>query len=86
MNLRTLARGKPCILCGEQDGTTVLHHIQIPGNHGTGIKPPDFPWGVRVCRSCHDYFHRNGRGDHKLMLMALGKQMLEYQREGVVRL
>jgi hypothetical protein len=64
----------------------VLHHIRVAGSGGMGMKPPDFPWGVRVCGECHDYLHNDGRGDYKSMLIALGKQMAIYKSEGVLEL
>lgn len=82
-DLRKSAEGKSCVLCGSTDGV-VLHHVQLPGNHGTGLKPDDFPWGVRVCHSCHAHFHGAGRADHKLMALAIGKQMLVYELEGLL--
>lgn len=85
VNLRKLAEGKACVLCGSHYGT-VLHHTLLPGNHGTGMKPPDFPWGVRLCAECHKYTHNEGRSDHKAMAMALGKQMIVYVAEGVLKL
>ena len=83
-DLRKLGRDKPCILCGST-GTTVLHHVQLPGNHGTGKKPADWPWGIRVCNSCHAYFHGEGRSDHKLMAVAIGKQQIQYATEGILQ-
>lgn len=84
MNLRAAARGKPCVLCWSFNGV-VLHHLQVPGNHGTGRKPDDFPWGVRLCSKCHEHFHNDGRSDHKGMLQAMGNQLLAYLEEGVVK-
>jgi hypothetical protein len=83
--LRRAAEGSPCILCGSTHGV-VLHHIQLPGNHGTGSKPGDFPWGVRVCADCHAHFHGAGRADYQAMALAIGKQMLAYLAEGAVKL
>lgn len=83
MNLRQEAKDKPCVCCGRNDGTTVLHHVRLPGNAGIGKKPADFPWGVRVCGECHHYLHHAGRADHKMMALAIGRQMLAYQAEGL---
>ena len=85
VSLRKLAEGKPCIVCSRNDGSTVLHHIRLPGNCGIGQKPDDFPWAIRCCSECHDHFHNEGRADHKLMLMSLGRQMRAYRDEGVIQ-
>jgi hypothetical protein len=85
MNLRKLAKDKSCTCCGCNDGTTVLHHIRVSGSGGTGLKPPDFPWGIRVCAACHSYLHGAGRADYRCMVTAMGRQMLVYEAEGVIR-
>jgi hypothetical protein len=84
MNLRKAAENQPCTVCGANDGTTVLHHIRIGGNAGTGMKPPDFPWGIRLCAEHHRYVHYEGRADYKLIALAMGKQMQRYVDEGVL--
>ncbi len=86
MNLRALAKDKPCVCCGRADDTVVLHHVRLPGNAGVGKKPEDFPWGVRVCGDCHHYLHNAGRADHRQMALAIGLQMLAYVNEGVLKL
>lgn len=60
MNLRTEARGKPCMVrlhgCdggGDADGTVVLAHYRLAGYCGTGIKPPD-ELAAWCCARCHD--------------------------------
>ncbi len=60
MNLRTEARGKPCMVrlpgCtggGDADGTVVLAHYRLAGYCGTGIKPPD-EMAAWACAHCHD--------------------------------
>jgi hypothetical protein len=58
MNLRSHARGKPCMIrvpmyCNGNQDTTVLCHDNTPGISGMGMKSPDLTgaWG---CSCCHD--------------------------------
>jgi hypothetical protein len=83
VNLRKLANGKPCILCGAE-GTTVLAHLNISGHFGKGLKANDFPWGVWLCHACHSYVDGEGRGDWKIKFRALGQQMERYLTEGII--
>jgi hypothetical protein len=83
VNLRKLANGKPCILCGAE-GTTVLAHLNIAGHFGRGIKAADWPWGVWLCHSCHDYVDREGKGDWKTKFRALGQQQIVYRERGII--
>ena len=56
MNLRKLARDKPCQVriagCDGGGETTVLAHYRLSGLCGTGMKPPDIiaAW---CCGPCH---------------------------------
>jgi len=59
MDLRKLARGKPCLLripgvCVDSPSheTTVLCHVRIAGT-GMGRKPVDLA-GIHGCAACHD--------------------------------
>jgi hypothetical protein len=56
MNLRKLARGKPCMVllegCDGGGETTVLAHIRKAHIAGMGQKPPDL-CGVYACHNCH---------------------------------
>lgn len=58
MNLRKLARGKPCLVrlpgCDGGGETTVLAHYRLAGYCGTGIKPHDQISGAWACWSCHE--------------------------------
>lgn len=59
MNLRKLARGKPCMVrapgvCNGNPETTVLAHVRIAGISGMGYKAPDW-FGAWSCSACHDY-------------------------------
>lgn len=55
-NLRTLARGRPCLVrlpvCDGGGETTVLAHFRLIGISGMGIKPPDLI-GAWACAPCH---------------------------------
>lgn len=82
MNLRKAAEGQPCVVCGSQDGTTVLHHVRVDGSGGIGKKPEDFPYGIDVCHQCHTYFHEDGRADWKMQLIAVTRQMKRYLAQG----
>jgi hypothetical protein len=86
MNLRKAARDKACVLCGREDGTTVLAHLNAAGHFGMGLKAPDFPWAACLCATCHRYVDGDGRGDWKTKFLAMGRQMEAYARDGVVRL
>lgn len=62
MNLRKLAKGKPCMVrlenvCNHNFETTVLAHVRMPGISGMGIKSPDLiaAW---ACSDCHDAIDR----------------------------
>ncbi|MDE2107100.1 MAG: DUF1364 domain-containing protein [Patescibacteria group bacterium] len=64
MNLRKLARGKPCMVrlpcCNHNPETTVLAHYRLAGTCGTGLKPPD-ALGAWSCSACHDECDRRTR-------------------------
>lgn len=83
VNLRELANGRPCILCGRVDGTTVLHHLRV-GQSGMGQKPPDID-GVDVCAGCHAHFHGEGRADYRGQLQAHLRQIKRWLSDGVLR-
>jgi hypothetical protein len=57
MNLRQLARGKPCmvrsVLCNSNPETTVLAHFRLMGVSGMGMKSPD-TCAAWACSDCHD--------------------------------
>lgn len=60
MNLRKLARGKPCMVrlpgCDGGGETTVLAHYRLAGTCGMGMKPPDLcaAWACDRCHACCD--------------------------------
>ena len=57
MNLRELARYKPCMVrlpgCDGGGATTVLAHYRLSGYCGTGIKPRDV-MAAWACHPCHE--------------------------------
>lgn len=58
MNLRTYARGKPCLVrlpgCDGGGETTVLAHFRdLSLGSGVGLKPSDLAAGAWCCDSCH---------------------------------
>jgi hypothetical protein len=73
MNLRQLAQGEACAMCGLSDDTVVLHHLRA-GNPGMGRKPPDHH-GIYLCAVHHHYVHNDGIADHKAMLLAYMRQI-----------
>lgn len=57
MNLRQLARDKPCMIrlpgiCNRDPATTVLAHYRLISISGLGIKAPDI-LGAWACYDCH---------------------------------
>lgn len=47
------AEGQPCMICGDNKGTTVAAHANsVALGKGTGIKVPDF-YTAWVCGVCH---------------------------------
>lgn len=82
-DLRKAAKGKPCVICGQNDGTTVLHHIRV-GNVGIGTKPKDH-YGIEVCADCHHYAHHAGICDYKTLLIAHLRQVDRWINAGVFK-
>lgn len=71
MNLRKLARGKPCQVripevCDGGGETTVLAHFRLIGVSGMGLKSPDLT-GAWCCGPCHAYV--DSRHDDLTQLM-----------------
>lgn len=64
MNLRKLARGKPCMVrlpcCNGNPETTVLAHYRLAGTCGAGMKPDD-EQAAWACSACHDECDRRTR-------------------------
>lgn len=82
MNLRALARGKPCMVrldgCLGGTETTVLAHYRLAGTCGMGMKPPNL-LGAWCCASCHDIVDGRKRCD------LTREQIRLYHSEGVMR-
>lgn len=62
MNLRKLARDRPCLVrlpgCDGGGETTVLAHYRLAGISGIGIKSPDL-LGAWCCYNCHQLVDRH---------------------------
>jgi len=83
MNLRELARGRPCMvripgICNGNPETTVLAHVRMMGISGMGLKAPDW-FGAWACSACHDYC--DNRGGYKANSVQRRLDLLE----GMVR-
>jgi hypothetical protein len=52
--IRKLAKGQPCVSCGNWDDSVVLAHLPIKGvaEAGMGGKVLCL-WGAHLCASCH---------------------------------
>lgn len=58
MNLRKLAKGRPCLIrvpgwCNKDPTTVVFCHVRMPDISGAGFKAPDL-FGAFGCSNCHD--------------------------------
>ena len=91
MNLRSYAKGKPCMIriagvCNFNSETTVLAHIRMPGISGTGKKAPDL-LGSWACSDCHAYVDSR-RNDRDQLAFMHGVMRTQYQllRDGVLKL
>jgi hypothetical protein len=75
MNLRKLARGKPCMIrlpgCNHDRSTTVLAHYRLAGYAGTGTKPDDFAFGSWSCSACHDLVDGRVKTEHSRDVLRL---------------
>ena len=83
VNLRELARGKPCLVrlssCDGGGETTVLAHYSLSGISGKGLKSPDTV-AAWCCAKCHDLVD----GRQKTELFAREQLRLAHA-EGVMR-
>jgi hypothetical protein len=75
MDLRKIARGKPCMIrlpgCNHDRATTVLAHYRLSGYSGIGTKPDDFAFGAWSCSNCHDLVDGRVRSDHDREVLRL---------------
>jgi hypothetical protein len=67
VNLRTLARDKPCYVrlpdvCNGNPETSVLAHLRLIGISGMGMKAPDI-LACPACSCCHDAIDRRSHMD-----------------------
>lgn len=91
-DLAKLARGKPCQfrfagICRHDDATTVLAHVNIPGNFGMGIKSPSLcaGWADFDCHRFIDNRDLSGfERDLRASMMATG-EFYEALLGGVLR-
>jgi Protein of unknown function (DUF1364) len=86
MNLRKLARGKPCqirsAVCNYDPETTVLAHYRLIGISGAGLKSPDV-MGAWACSQCHALVDGQGKSFHEGGLSKDARDLLLL--EGVMR-
>lgn len=88
--LREAARGRPCVLCDIEDGTTVAAHSNaLEHGRGYGHKAPDF-YTAFLCVRCHDLV--DGRAgklskDEKrdMWMRAWVKTVAVWFNEGIVK-
>lgn len=83
MNLRQLARDKPCMVrlpgCTGGGESSVLAHYRLAGLCGTGLKPSDVI-GAHACHMCHDAI------DQRRKIEGYTRDMLRLAHaEGVMR-
>jgi len=88
VNLRELARGKPCQIrlpgiCNHDTATTVLCHVRLIGVSGMSDKAADVlgAWG---CSACHEACDRSGPQDYEKRRAALLEGMARTQRQLVL--
>lgn len=77
MNLRDLARGRPCMIrmpgiCNADTATTVLYHLRMVGLTGAGMKAHDLlgAWG---CSDCHRYCDTHGIDGRTALLEGMAR-------------
>lgn len=88
MNLRKLAKGKPCMvripgICNGNSETTVLCHVRMVGISGMGLKSPDLiaTWG---CSDCHRWADSHGDEGRNALLAGMARTIHELIRSGVI--
>ncbi len=80
------ARDQACVLCGDDQGTTVAAHL--PGakygmGAGTGQKTHD--WLVaHLCHQCHEKMDAEWRNDYRMRLGALCLTLERLFEQGVI--
>ncbi len=76
MDLRKLAKGKPCqiripMVCTRDRGETVLAHYRLSGWSGGSIKPDDWSFGAWSCAACHDVVDGRAKSNHDEAIIRL---------------
>lgn len=90
MNLRKLAKDKPCMIrvpgiCNRTPETTVLAHLRMIGLSGAGLKAADW-FAAWACSDCHDYVdNRRYRALPEERRLALLEGVIRTQHELVER-
>jgi len=88
MNLRSLAKDKPCMIrqpgvCNGDPATTVLCHLRMAGISGMGLKANDFlgAWG---CASCHRWCDTNGIDGRTALLEGMARTQSQILSRGLI--
>jgi hypothetical protein len=86
MNLRNLARGRPCMIrmpgvCNGNPETTVLCHLRMAGITGMSLKANDLlgAWG---CSECHRYVDTHGIDGRTALLEGMARTQAVLIKEG----
>lgn len=83
------SKGRPCSICGKENGTTVRAHYSGEGSHklgkGMGIKGHDFA-SADLCADCHTLLD-NHKLDFELYVwfFAIMETLLRDFEEGVIK-
>ncbi len=89
--IRDAARDEACTVCGNQNGTTVLAHLnEMWAGKGMGQKSDDIA-AVFMCNICHDQYDRRVRMqssviDADLLLRALYRTTRRLVEKGIIRI
>ncbi len=87
--LKAAANGEACTVCGVNDGTTVLAHLNEPwAGKGMGLKADDIA-GIMMCVKCHDRY--DGRNNSQTLsdyeiLRALYRTMRRWIEMGLIKI
>lgn len=88
MNLRNLARGRPCMIrmpgiCNHNPETTVLCHLRMVGLTGMGMKAQDLlgAWG---CSDCHRYVDTHGIDGRTALLEGMARTQAFMLNTGLI--
>lgn len=89
MNLRALARGKPCMIrvpgvCNHNPDTTVLCHLRMAGVTGMSLKANDLlaTWG---CSDCHRYCDTHGIDGRTALLEGMARTQAHLLARGYIQ-